>query len=208
MSTWTRKQKANLRLLLSLDLSLCCVLKSHLTQSGPNRPTERGFFLYTPPRLQTACFSFVLIFFLRHVLAWLMVVEFFPLYITAESHLHQIYFSWRQPVSLASSICTVVEERLPPDYQASRLDPCPTCVVEFMLSWWLACGMLTTFSSLYPPRPAQKIMATKRTCLIIGATTGIGKETAEHLARKGWFVIVTGRNQDKGNKVSLAIQFE
>jgi len=51
-------------------------------------------------------------------------------------------------------------------------------------------------------------MATKRTCLIIGATTGIGKETAEHLAKKGWFVIVTGRNKDKGNKVSLAIRFE
>jgi len=51
-------------------------------------------------------------------------------------------------------------------------------------------------------------MATKRTCLIIGATTGIGKETAEHLAKKGWFVVVTGRNKDKGTKVSLAIRFE
>jgi len=132
MSTWTRKQKANLRLLLSLHSSLCSVLEFHLTQFGPDRPTERGSFLYTPPRLQTACFSFVLIFLFRHVFAWLMVVEFLPLYITAESHLHQIYFSWRQPVSLASSICTVVEDRLPPDYQASHwtlphlqlLNPC------------------------------------------------------------------------------------
>ena len=54
----------------------------------------------------------------------------------------------------------------------------------------------------------QKIMATKRTCLIIGATTGIGKETAEHLAKKGWTVIVTGRNKDKGNKVGLRIDFD
>lgn len=46
-------------------------------------------------------------------------------------------------------------------------------------------------------------MAAKRTCLIVGATTGIGKETAEHLAKKGWTVIVTGRNQDKGNTVGL-----
>ncbi|KAI4848045.1 short chain dehydrogenase [Aureobasidium sp. EXF-8845] len=44
-------------------------------------------------------------------------------------------------------------------------------------------------------------MASKRTCLIIGATTGIGKETAEYLAKKSWTVIVTGRNQEKGNKV-------
>ncbi|KAI4718161.1 short chain dehydrogenase [Aureobasidium sp. EXF-10727] len=43
-------------------------------------------------------------------------------------------------------------------------------------------------------------MSAPRTCLIVGATTGIGKETAELLAKKGWHVIVTGRNQDKGNK--------
>ncbi|KAH0367070.1 short chain dehydrogenase, partial [Aureobasidium melanogenum] len=48
-------------------------------------------------------------------------------------------------------------------------------------------------------------MAAKRTCLIVGATTGIGKETAEHLAKKGWTVIVTGRNQDKGNTVVESI---
>ena len=52
---------------------------------------------------------------------------------------------------------------------------------------------------------APEMMATQRTCLIVGATTGIGKETAEHLARKGWTVIVTGRNQDKGDKVGSAI---
>ncbi|KAH0262376.1 short chain dehydrogenase, partial [Aureobasidium melanogenum] len=48
-------------------------------------------------------------------------------------------------------------------------------------------------------------MAAKRTCLIVGATIGIGKETAEHLAKKGWTVIVTGRNQDKGNTVVESI---
>lgn len=47
------------------------------------------------------------------------------------------------------------------------------------------------------------IMPAKRTCLIVGATTGIGKETAECLAKKDWTVIITGRNQDKGNKVGL-----
>ena len=46
-------------------------------------------------------------------------------------------------------------------------------------------------------------MPAKRTCLIVGATTGIGKETAEHLAKKGWIVIVTGRTQDKGKKVGF-----
>ncbi|KAG9589095.1 hypothetical protein KCV04_g21641, partial [Aureobasidium melanogenum] len=49
-------------------------------------------------------------------------------------------------------------------------------------------------------------MAAKRTCLIVGATTGIGKETAEHLAKKGCSVIVTGRNQDKGNTVVESIK--
>jgi NAD(P)-dependent dehydrogenase (short-subunit alcohol dehydrogenase family) len=64
------------------------------------------------------------------------------------------------------------------------------------LAWYLADPF---------PQLLTYIMATKRTCLIIGATTGIGKETAEHLARKGWTVIVTGRNQDKGSKVGLSI---
>ncbi|KAG2165235.1 hypothetical protein VTO58DRAFT_108237 [Aureobasidium pullulans] len=48
-------------------------------------------------------------------------------------------------------------------------------------------------------------MAEQRTCLIIGATTGIGKETAERLAKKGWNVIVTGRNEKKGNEVVATI---
>lgn len=48
-------------------------------------------------------------------------------------------------------------------------------------------------------------MPAKRTCLIVGATTGIGKETAEYLAKKDWTVIVTGRNQDKGNTVGLEL---
>lgn len=38
---------------------------------------------------------------------------------------------------------------------------------------------------------------------MIGATTGIGKEIAESLAKKGWNVIVTGRNEKKGNEVGI-----
>ncbi|CAD0082801.1 unnamed protein product [Aureobasidium vineae] len=44
-------------------------------------------------------------------------------------------------------------------------------------------------------------MSAQETCLIVGAITGIGKETAELLAKKGWHVVVTGRSQGKGNKV-------
>lgn len=46
-------------------------------------------------------------------------------------------------------------------------------------------------------------MPAKRTCLIVGAMTGIGKEIAEYLAQRDWIVMVTGRSQDKGNKVGL-----
>ncbi|KAI5237556.1 short chain dehydrogenase [Aureobasidium subglaciale] len=49
-------------------------------------------------------------------------------------------------------------------------------------------------------------MSSQRTCLIIGATTGIGKETAEHLANKGWTVIITGRNSEKGTRVAESIK--
>lgn len=56
-----------------------------------------------------------------------------------------------------------------------------------------------------PPRSHLVSMAAKRTCLIVGATTGIGKETAEHLAKKGWTVIVTGRNEHKGTMVGLGL---
>ncbi|KAI5241776.1 short chain dehydrogenase [Aureobasidium subglaciale] len=49
-------------------------------------------------------------------------------------------------------------------------------------------------------------MSSPRTCLVIGATTGIGKETAEHLAKKGWTVIITGRNSEKGAQVAESIK--
>ena len=40
-----------------------------------------------------------------------------------------------------------------------------------------------------------------RTCLITGATDGIGKETAIELAKKGCNLILIGRNKEKGEKV-------
>ena len=40
-----------------------------------------------------------------------------------------------------------------------------------------------------------------RTCLITGATDGIGKEAAIELAKKGCNLILIGRNKEKGEKV-------
>ena len=40
-----------------------------------------------------------------------------------------------------------------------------------------------------------------RTCLITGATDGIGKEAAIELAKKGCNLILIGRNKEKGDKV-------
>ena len=40
-----------------------------------------------------------------------------------------------------------------------------------------------------------------RTCLITGATNGIGKEAAIELAKKGCNLILIGRNKEKGEKV-------
>ena len=40
-----------------------------------------------------------------------------------------------------------------------------------------------------------------RTCLITGATDGIGKEAANELAKKGCNLILIGRNKEKGDKV-------
>jgi hypothetical protein len=119
MSTWTRKPRARLRRPLDAsqiqirDLKRTRSCHTPFAQYGPNRPPERGFFLYTPPRLQTACFSFVLIFLYRHSLARSTAVEFPSLYITAESYLHQIYFSWRQRISLVyQSISTECRNHL------------------------------------------------------------------------------------------------
>ena len=45
-----------------------------------------------------------------------------------------------------------------------------------------------------------------RTCLITGATDGIGKETAKAMARNGYNLILIGRNEEKGKKVSDEIR--
>ena len=45
-----------------------------------------------------------------------------------------------------------------------------------------------------------------RTCLITGATDGIGKETAIGMAKNGYNLILIGRNKEKGKKVSDEIR--
>ena len=45
-----------------------------------------------------------------------------------------------------------------------------------------------------------------RTCLITGATDGIGKETAIGMAENGYNLILIGRNEEKGKKVSDEIR--
>lgn len=43
-------------------------------------------------------------------------------------------------------------------------------------------------------------------CVVTGATDGIGRVTAQALAQKGAYVIVVGRNADKGANVAAAIE--
>ena len=45
-----------------------------------------------------------------------------------------------------------------------------------------------------------------RTCLVTGATDGIGKETAIGMAKNGYNLILIGRNEEKGKKVSDEIR--
>jgi len=45
-----------------------------------------------------------------------------------------------------------------------------------------------------------------RTCLITGATDGIGKETAIGMAKNGYNLILIGRNEEKGKMVSNEIR--
>ena len=39
----------------------------------------------------------------------------------------------------------------------------------------------------------------KRTIIITGGTTGIGKATAYQFAKNGWNVVITSRSEKKGN---------
>lgn len=55
------------------------------------------------------------------------------------------------------------------------------------------------------PSPAT-IAGQSRTVLITGSTSGIGAATAHALAGQGWRVVVTGRNQTRGDDVVSTIE--
>lgn len=48
-------------------------------------------------------------------------------------------------------------------------------------------------------------MSNKKTVLVTGATSGIGKATAKDLAKFNYDLILTGRNSDKGNALSESL---
>jgi len=46
----------------------------------------------------------------------------------------------------------------------------------------------------------------KKTVVITGGSTGLGKATAEKFAQKGYKVVLSGRNEEKGKDVANAIK--
>ena len=48
----------------------------------------------------------------------------------------------------------------------------------------------------------------EKICMVTGATSGIGLETAKELAKKGATVIVTARNQEKGKSTVAYLKRE
>lgn len=82
----------------------------------------------------------------------------------------------------------------------------------------LALGGGATLRALAQPRPSQRtpetearwtrmgVSLTGKTALITGSTDGLGKEVARQLGALGAFVIVHGRNAERGEEVVAAIR--
>ena len=86
-----------------------------------------------------------------------------------------------------------------------RTSPSPRMLRPALLLAGLACVLAVsapTVDAQPTPRPGQQVV------LVTGSTSGLGREVARRLGSMGAFVIVHGRNRERGMEVVEAIESE